>query len=301
MDSYTPQQTVAPATYGSAPTYLGAGGNYSSNGGAPTGGSPDLLAAGMYQGGAIPINQNAFNNAVGAQAGQALSGLLPNYLGATTQPITATTAQGGNPADYNSGIAGQLALAERYNALASGQGPSLAQTQAEQQGASNLAQTESMLGSARGAGNPAAAELAARGALASGQQQVAGNAVLGRTQEELGALGAAGGLYGNVAGQGLQEQGLGQNLNMFNAGQRNQIAQGNQANTSGQYNNYLGALSGINAQQQQGQIAGQQLNAQTQLGQQNIENNAYSDAAARNSKLFGSLMSGAGSLASMFL
>jgi hypothetical protein len=224
-----------------------------------------------------------------------------NYLQNTTAPVNAATAAGGDLTGYNQGMQGQLGLAGQYQQMAAGNGPSLAAVQAQQQGAQNLAATESMLGSARGSGNPAAAQSAAADAQAQGQQQIAQNAVAGRTQEELGALGAASGLYGNIAGQGLQQQSLGQNLNMFNAGQQNQIGMSNQQNQLAANNAYLQALAGINAQQQQGQIAGQQLAANTQLGQENIQNSAYNNAANQNSKIFGSLMSGAGSIAGAFL
>ena len=102
--------------------------------------------------------------------------------------------------------------------MAAGQGPSAATVAAQQQGQQNLQSAESMLGSARGAGNPAQAQLAARTAQAVGANQVTQNAVTGRTNEEMAAMGAAGGLYGNVAGQGLQSAGLTQAGNQFNAG-----------------------------------------------------------------------------------
>lgn len=301
--SYVPgmapaQVPTGPAGYGAAPQL---GGSTYSGGGQSTDGGPSIFGTGMYQGAPIGINQNAFNNPVGVQAGQALSGQISNQLGATTQDVNAAQAAGGNPADYQSGLAGEQALAARYGQMANGQGPSLATVAAQQQGASNLASAESLLGSARGAGNPAQAQMAARNAQATGGQQIAQNVVQGRTAEELGALGAQGGLYGNIAGQGLQEQGLGNQLGEFNAGQANQVGMGNQANRLAANQSYSGLLSGINGQQQQGQIAGQQLAAQTQLGQQQLQEQAYEAAAAANAKLAGSVMQAAGGVASMFL
>lgn len=289
----------APVGYGSAPSYLGSQSLNTSN--VPVGGGPNILGGGMYQGAPININPNAFNNAVGAQAGQALSGQIGNYLGATTAPVVAAQATGGPNAAYNSGIAGQQGLAAQYQQMAAGQGPSLAALQAQQSGQQNLANTESMLGSARGAGSPAAAQQAARNAQSSIGQQTAQNAVLGRTNEELGAMGAAGGLYGNIANAGLGQQGLQQGISQFNAGQANQVGMGNQSNSLAANTNYLGALSGINNQQQQGQIAGQQLAASIALGRQGIQNSAYNNSAQQNSKIFGSLMQGASGLAATFL
>jgi hypothetical protein len=300
--SYSPnaQAPQTGAGYGAVPQLGASSGGYSGTG-APTNGGPNILGGGMYQGAPINVNQNAFNNPVGVQAGQALSGLLPNFIGGTTSGVNAATAAGGNASGYNAGIAGQLGLAQQYQQMAAGNGPSAASVQAQQQGQQNLAATESMLGSARGSGNPAAAQQQAANAQTSGQQQVAQNAVAGRTQEELGAMGAASGLYGQIGSQGLQEQGMGQSLNQFNAGQQNQIGLANQQNTSQQYNNYLQSLQGINQQQQQGQIAGQQLAAQTQLGQEQIQANAYNNAANQNSKLTGSVLSGGSGLAGMFV
>lgn len=258
------------------PSYLGSPYN------ASAGGGPDALGLGMYQGAPININGAAFNNPLAGSAVPAGNQEIGNYLGATTPGVTAASS----PA-YGAGLAGQQGLAAQYEAMAAGRGPSAATVAAQQQGMANLQGAESMLGSARGAGNPAAAQLAARNAQAQGAQQVAGNVVAGRTQEELGALGAAGGLYGNMAGEGLTAQ-----------QQQNQIAQGNQQNLLAAHTNFLGALSGIAGQQQQGQMAGQQLSANTALGQQDIANTAYEKAANRNSAAFKQLLGTGASAAS---
>jgi hypothetical protein len=242
-----------------------------------TSGGPNILGGGLYTPQQINVNQGAFNNPLAGTAVPAGNAEIQNYLGATTAPVSAASS-----AAYGSGLAGEQALAGQYQQLAAGQGPSLATVSAQQQGAANLASAESLLGSARGAGNPAAAQLAARNAQAQGSQQVAQNVVAGRTQEELGALGAMGGLYGNIAGQGLQEQ-----------SQLNQIAQGNQANALAAHSNYLGALAGIAGQQQQGQIGGQQLSANTALQQQQLAQQAYENSAANNNKIFGQVLGAA--------
>ena len=182
-------------------------------------GGPSILGTGMYVAPQYNINPSQFNNPnyqPGAYQTQA-----NRYLGATTQPVIAQTAGPASTGTTNTGINGELGVAGQYGTMAAGGGPSLATVTAGQQGAQNLQGAESMLGSARGAGNPAAAQLAAKGALTTGQQQVAQNAVTGRTNEELGALGAEGGLYSNVAGQGTNQQQVSNQLSEYNAGQGN--------------------------------------------------------------------------------
>lgn len=262
--------------------------NASANGG------PNILGGGMYQAPPIAINQGAFNNAAGGAAGSALNGIIPNYLGATTAPVTAAQAAPASPtAAYGTATGGLSSLAGTYGAMAAGQGPSLATVTAQQQGAANLAGAESMLGSARGAGSPAAAQQAAANAQATGGQQVAANAVAGRTQEELGALGALGNTYGTLGSLGNAQQGLTQQQQQFNAQQQNQIGLANQANTSQQYNQYGQLVAGVAGQQQQGQIAGQQLAANTSVQQQQIAANAYANSAANNNKIFGQALGAA--------
>lgn len=221
------------------------------------------------------VNQGAFQNPAG-NFGPQLGSALGGYRGAANQPVTAAASP------YVSGAGGGLGqLGQSYAAMAAGQGPSLANVQAQQQGASNLAQAESMLGSARGAGSPAAAQLAARNALTQGQQQVAQNAVQGRTAEELGALGGMGSAYGALGGLGTTV-----------TGQQNQIAQGNQANNLAVQNAYLQALAQQNAQQQQGAMAGQQLGAQNAIGYGQLQSGNYNQAAGRRQQFLGSLMQG---------
>jgi hypothetical protein len=244
---------------------------------------PGFFGTGQYVAPSYNIQQGAFNNpnfTPGAYNQQAAS-----YLGNTTAPVQAQGVGGQNAAWQNAGVGGQLGLAQQYANMAAGKGPSLANVQAQQQGQTNLSGAESMLGSARGAGSPAAAQLAAQGALASGQQQVAQNAVQGRTAEELGAMGAQGGLYGNVAQ-------LGQGNLQYNAGAGNQVGLANQANTTQANTALLGSLGQQGIAQQQGQQAGQQLGVQQQLGIDQVQQQAYASAAANNQKASGSLFSG---------
>jgi hypothetical protein len=156
-----------------------------------------------------------------------------------------------------------------------------------------------MLGSARGAGNPAQAQIAARTAQATGANSIAQNATLGRVNEQLGALSAAGGLYGNVAGEGLTQSGQDINQNQFNAGQTNNINQGNQTANLNANTTLLGATEGQNANAMNAAMQGQNLGSRNTLGFDQIASSAYSDAAKRNAALAGSVMQGVGGLASI--
>lgn len=240
--------------------------------------NPDALGTGMYVSPDYNINPNAFQNPLGNTAPQ-LGAAISGVTGAAPQVTAASSPY------TASGAGGQLGLAGQYGAMAKGMGPSMANVQAQQQGASNLAGAESMLGSARGAGSPATAQLGAQNALASGQQQVAQNAVQGRTAEELGAMSSQGNLLGSVAGTGIAQQ-----------GQQNQVAQGNQATQQQAQLAQLHALQAQNAQQQAGAQAGQQLQVQQQLGLGQIGSQAYNNAAQNNAKLTGSLFSGVSGL-----
>src|SRR5271156_2540591 len=102
-----------------------------------SGQTPDLFGTGQYNAQSYFMNPNAFNNPAGDQ-GQNLNNALGSYLPNTTQGVTAQTAGQGNYGNYNAGTAGQLGLAQQYQNMAAGGGPSLATVQAGQQGAQNL-------------------------------------------------------------------------------------------------------------------------------------------------------------------
>lgn len=266
---------------------------YPSSIGPATQQSPGLFGQGTYQAQPIPINQSTFQNPLGPQVQGQLGSEINNYLPNTTAPITAATAAGGGQGAFNTGFGGEQSLADYYSKMAQGQGPSLATVTAGQQGAQNIAAGESMLGSARGAGSPGAAQLGARNLIGTQGQQIAQNAVAGRTQEEMGALGAEAGLYGTMAGQGLTEQQLQAQANQFNATQQNAIAQANQANRLGANTNYLGFLGGQGLGWGQIGAGGAGLSANTQLGLQGIQSNAYGSSAKTGMQLGGSILSGA--------
>ena len=254
--------------------------------------SPSILGTGMYTPtNNFQINQSGFNNPNynPNQYGQAY-----NQLGSTTGTAPVATATPSASPYTQLGLQGQTNLAGQYGAMAAGQGPSLATVQAQQQGAANIQAANSVLGSARGAGNPAAAQLASQQQLGQQNQQTAENAVAGRTQEELGALGAEGSLYGSIGAQGLQSQQIGNQANQFNASAQNQAAlQAQQLQLQAQTSQaQLASTQGL-AQQQGGQ-------AYNQLGvtQQTAENNnaltAFNDSATNNQAALKLGMQGAG-------
>lgn len=255
-------------------------------------GGPGFFGTGVYNQTPININDQAFNNPnyVPGQYQEAYNNYLPN----AAQDVNAATSGPASTGAARGSINQQLGLANQYANMAAGGGPSLASVTAQQQGEQGLKAAMSMLGSARGAGNPAAAQLAARQAQGNMQQQVAQNAVLGRTQEELAAMGAQAGVLGNVTGQQLQQQGVTNQAGQFNATQQNAIAQGNQQNRLNAYTTGLGSAANQGLAQQQGLMGGQQLQAQTQLGMNKIGNDAYGNAAERQQRLAGGVIQGLG-------
>jgi hypothetical protein len=225
---------------------------------------------GQYQN-AYQVNQGAFQNPAGSVAPQ---------LGAALQSAPGQIQSASSPYVTGAG-AGLGGLGQQYAAMAAGQGPSLATVQAQQQGAGNLMQAESMLGSARGAGSPGAAQLAAQRALTGGQQQVAQNAVQGRTAEEMQALGGMGSTYGALGGLGTTVTGQANDISGMNAQQ---------------HNAYLQALMQQNAQQQSGAMAGQQLGAGNALGYSQLQSGNYQQQQGRKSQLVGGLLQGGGGM-----
>lgn len=105
-------------------------------------------------------------------------------------------------ANFGAALAGQNRALAGYEAMAAGQGPSLATEMMRKQTAQNIAAQQSMQAQAGGAG-------AFRGAqLAGSAQQVAGAQSIAeiRAQEQQAAMAGAAGLSSQMAGQGLQQQ-----------------------------------------------------------------------------------------------
>lgn len=120
-------------------------------------------------------------------------------------------------ASYSDFRGNQKSLVNRLEAMANGQGPSLAAQQFQQATDRNVASQQAVANSGRGG---ALAQVTAANNIAGlGAQQAQGSAIA-RTGEELGAIGQLGG----VINQGRTAD---ENLGMFNAGQRNSMAQAN--------------------------------------------------------------------------
>lgn len=106
----------------------------------------------------------------------------------------------------------QSALGGMLMAQAQGNGPSVAQNQLRQAQAQNMAQMNAQAASAGGgAMNRMQAQNAAINAGATAGQQAAGQAATLRAQEQLGAMGQMGQLYGQQRGQDQGAQALSQN------------------------------------------------------------------------------------------
>ncbi|MCL2450389.1 MAG: hypothetical protein FWD17_15690, partial [Polyangiaceae bacterium] len=239
-----------------------------------SGGLLGMLGLGQYQVNPYQINANAYVNPVGNQA--------PNWNAAMGQYLAQNTAQAPMLGQTQLGMVtpgygGQMAAAQQYQQLASGQGPSVAAQTAAQQQAQNYAQTLSMLGSARGSSNPAMAQYAAQNALAQGQQQAAQNAVAGRTQEQLGALQGMAGAYGQAAQTGLSAAQLQQQQGIQQANFAQQQQQLNQA----AWNQYLAQLAAQNNQQFAANQNLQQLAVKQNLGAMDLANQAFQSQQQR--------------------
>lgn len=266
------------------------------------------------------IDQSAFQNPVGDQSGnwqKAMAGMLGATTGKPTQVgntqlqgpqtygganIGPTATYGGanvNAAQYNDSYGQEQGLASRLGAQAQGLGPSVAQVTAQQQGQANLANSMAMLGSQRGSSNPALAQQQAMQAGANAQQQAAQQAVLGRTQEALGAQQQQAGLLGAMNQQasgfaqnqaGLQQQAGLASMGAMNsqnaaqaqlyqqAGMGNQAAQNQFGLQQGQMDQQS-ALANLQAAMNQGAINSTQYNNYLQmLAAQNAQQQAGAEA-----------------------
>jgi hypothetical protein len=221
---------------------------------------------GQYQAGVAPINAAAYNNPVGNQA-PAWQTAMNSYLANTTgaAPQAGIVSQGA----VNTNLQQQQQLALLYQQQAAGNGPSLAQVTAQQQGGNAYANSLGLL--AAGGGNPALAGLNARNAGAAATNQVAQTAVQGRTAEEMNALGALGNTYGTIGQEGATQAGQVAQQGQFNVGAQQQQTSLNQA----AYNNYIANLQAQNAQQFQAQQNEQQLTSNNYNAAQGIAAQAY--------------------------
>jgi hypothetical protein len=137
-------------------------------------------------------------------------------------------------------MAGQQALAQQLQAQAMGVGPSVAQEALKQAMNRGTKQTTAAMASQKGI-NPALAQRMAADIGAQGMQETAAQGAQLRAQEQLGAQGALGGLYGQMGQQALTAQGqmlaAQQAQNQINAGVEAQ----NAANIAGLAGGFLNA------------------------------------------------------------
>jgi hypothetical protein len=137
-------------------------------------------------------------------------------------------------------MAGQQALAQQLQAQAMGVGPSVAQEALKQAMNRGTKQTTAAMASQKGI-NPALAQRMAADIGAQGMQETAAQGAQLRAQEQLGAQGALGGLYGQMGQQALTAQGqmlaAQQAQNQINAG----IEAQNAANIAGLAGGFLNA------------------------------------------------------------
>ena len=120
---------------------------------------------------------------------------------------------------YSGFRSNQSALISRLEAMANGQGPSLARQQFEQATDRNMRGQQAMAASGRGG---PLAQLTAANNMASLGANAAQGSALARTNEQMQAIGQLGGVI--AQGRGADEQ-----TNMFNAGAQNQFSMQNLA------------------------------------------------------------------------
>jgi hypothetical protein len=190
-----------------------------------------------------------------------LQGALGSSQGAA--PI-AQAASGSNVAlnDQYQSRGLQMNLANQLAQQAVGQGPSLAGQQLQQGLQQQLLQQRAQAASMGGDVNPflAQRQLADQGAQA--QQATNAQMAMARTQEQMNAQGALGGLTGQLRGQdlgnigqqqqyGIQNAQLQQQANLANQGAN--LQQQNINNQASQY--AMSGLLGLSSQQMQGNLA----------------------------------------------
>lgn len=116
------------------------------------------------------------------------------------QGLKTGEAQGGAALGF--GMGAQKRSLNAYDAMAAGQGPSLAQDMMRRQTAQSIAAQQSMAAQAGGAGAFRNASMQGAAQMAAGNQSIAEI----RAQEQLAAMQGSAGLASQMAGQGLQQQ-----------------------------------------------------------------------------------------------
>lgn len=162
--------------------------------------------------------------------------------------------------NFNQDRERQIALYNQYQQMAAGQGPSLAQGQLQQATDQNIRQAMALGQAQQGQGLGYASALrniADQGAAA--RQQMAGQSALIRNQEQMQALGAMGGLGGQMMGGGLQASGMGMQGQQFGASleaNRQAAEAGNRRQFFGGILNAAGGLLGLGGGGGQPQVGG---------------------------------------------
>lgn len=230
--------------------------------------------ANLYSMPGQPQTQTAISGLPGAfnTNGSPLAGLTslgPMYQAGLTTAGNTTI----NTGTTNAVTAAQLAQINALNAQANGQGPSLADVEAQQQTQRNLAATAALAGSQRGSANSALGLRTAQEAAGNAAQAGVQAAVQGRTAEELAAQQQLTGALGTAGGQAAQEAqaqaGLQQGTNLANltTGTQVNLANAGALNTGtlqqAQQNQQV-QLANLQSQLQTGQINAQQYNTMVQ-------------------------------------
>lgn len=163
---------------------------------------------GAAVGGGVGLLSGFFGGAQGDQQ----SRLMEEYYRqrGMTPPQAGPAAQSG----YSGFRDNQTGLVSRLEAMANGQGPSLARQQFEQATDRNVRSQQALAASGRG--GPLAQLTAANNTAMLGANAAQGSA-LARTNEQMQAISQLGGVI--AQGRGADEQ-----TNMFNAGEQNQVA-----------------------------------------------------------------------------
>ena len=169
-------------------------------------------AIGAGVGGGLGLLAGLFGNSDQDAQKQALQQYYQSVLNRQA-PQAGPAAQAG----YSGFRQNQAHLVDRLEAMANGQGPSLAAQQFQAATDRNNAAQMSVANSGRG--GPLAQFTAANNMATMGSQTAQG-AAMGRTAEELGAINQLGGVI-------AQGRGADENVNMFNSGQTNDMSRFN--------------------------------------------------------------------------
>ncbi len=265
---------------------------------------PSFFGSGMYNVESYDIDKNAFYNDPNKKNNQQAQGILASTqnrqaptVGQTQLGQVATSA----PTNVNQQFrTGQAGLVNQLQESAAGRGPSLATSTLNQANAAAAASRMSQAASERGYGGGAATtrNLAYQQGAANQGNAIAAAQL--RLQEQQQAQQALGSVLNSGRGADINEGQLNQNNNQFNATNQNQFTM-DQAHLNQQtqlanqeaklktmgYNDaqiasMLGLSSNLNAQNQQNQIAYNNLGVEQNTALQGIQSQAFNNAAGHS-------------------